>query len=78
MKGIIRLRADHELARLRDAVRLAINDLDLEHRPTWASEAAESAGKEPVGCAMCWPRDGHWPCISRQVCDDLRHALDSR
>ena len=54
------------------AVAEAVAELDAEHRPTWASDAAEAAGKDPIGCETCFPADGSWPCSTRLVADDLR------
>lgn len=53
---------------LRPAVAQAIAELDAEHRPDWSL-----LGKS--GCIICWPKDGGWPCVTRQVADDLRAAL---
>lgn len=63
---------------LREAAEQAVLELCDEHTPTWASDAAKADGKVPLGCAMCWPRDGHWPCISRMIADDLRQALEDQ
>lgn len=69
------LRRDPEIERLRAVIGQAVAELDAEHRPTWASPTAEAAGKEPVGCVICFPADGSWPCVSRMVADDLRACL---
>lgn len=45
----------------------AVAELDAVHRP--------GAGKDPMGCVTCFPVDGGWPCVSRQVADDLRRVL---
>lgn len=63
------------LVKVRDAVVQAIRELDDEHYPTWASDKAKADGKEPIGCSMCWPKDGSWPCVSRLIATDLLHAL---
>lgn len=60
---------------LRDEVATALADLDEKHRPQWSSDEAAAKGKAPIGCALCWPGDGHWPCSSRLIADDLRAAL---
>lgn len=61
--------------RLRATIEQAVEELDAEHWPEWSNNEAERAGKEPVGCGMCWPKDGSWPCSSRMVADDLRKVL---
>lgn len=60
---------------LRDAVQRAIHDLDLEHTPVWSSDTARAVGKDPVGCETCYPRDGHWPCTTLAIINELRDAL---
>lgn len=56
-------------------VRQAVAELDAEHSPSWASAVAQKAGKEPIGCIICYPSDGSWPCVSRMIADDLRLLL---
>ena len=70
------LRAENE--RLREALTTALADLDEEHQPTWSSDEAAAKGKAPIGCTLCWPHDGHWPCSSRLIADDLRAVLFGR
>ena len=53
----------------------AVVELDAEHQPMWASHRSEELGEEPFGCAICFPGDGHWPCVSKAVADDLRKLL---
>lgn len=53
---------------LRRAITAAIADLDAEHHPD-----PELKGRG--GCGMCWPKDGSWPCTTREVADDLRKAI---
>jgi hypothetical protein len=60
---------------LRVAVARAVNELTIEHSPIWSTADAREAGNDPIGCTMCWPRDGHWPCMTRMVADDLQIAL---
>lgn len=62
---------------LREAVVQAIRELDLEHRPLWFSDDAKAAGKVPIGCGVCWPHDGHWPCTTHMIADDLRRVLEA-
>jgi hypothetical protein len=57
------------------AIQRAVRELDAEHQPDWASEQAREAGKDPVGCVMCWPKGGSWPCTSKLIADDLRTAV---
>src|SRR5678816_1570409 len=45
---------DHVRARVMQAVL----ELDAEHVPEWASDTAKQAGKDPIGCVMCFPHDG--------------------
>lgn len=54
---------------LHEAVSTAIGELDVEHRPEWA-------GGKPIGCVICSPGDGSWPCTSRLIADDLRVHID--
>jgi hypothetical protein len=63
-----------EVERLRAVTRQAVGELDSEHAPMWSNDKALATGKEPIGCGMCFPHDGHWPCISRMIADDLRAA----
>ena len=51
---------------LRPAVAQAIADLDAEHYPDNYSRRV---------CVLCYPKCGGWPCVTRQVADDLRAAL---
>lgn len=60
---------------LRDVIRSAVDELEHEHRPLWTSDAMEAAGAPPMGCLVCWPGDGRWPCVTRGVVSDLRRAL---
>jgi hypothetical protein len=60
---------------LRDAVLNAVADLADEHQPQWASDEMKARGKDPLGCVICWPKDGGWPCSTAMVVDDLRAAL---
>jgi hypothetical protein len=53
----------------------AVHELDAEHRPQWADYRAEETGKDPIGCQICFPGDGSWPCVTRMVADDLRALL---
>ena len=64
-----------EVDRMRAAVVTALAELDEEHQPQWSSDEAAAKGKAPIGCTRCWPGDGHWPCSSRLIADDLRAAL---
>jgi hypothetical protein len=59
----------------RTVVARAANELDAEHQPTWASPEMQARGKDPVGCQVCWPNDGDWPCTSSMVALDLRRLL---
>lgn len=60
---------------LRATVQQAVAELDAAHRPQWARPELEARGFDPVGCVICWPSDGHWPCTSRMIADDLREAV---
>lgn len=66
---------DRFLARAGKAVHQAVTELDAEHAPTWTSADGKAAGKEPIGCQVCFPGDGSWPCVTRMVADDLRRLL---
>ena len=48
-----------------DVVREAVEELDAEH---YEDEKVH-------GCVMCWPKDGHWPCTTRLIANDLRRLL---
>ncbi len=50
------------------ALESAIAELDAEHRPD-----PELRGD---GCVMCWPKDGSWPCVTRQIVDELRDVVE--
>lgn len=58
--------AGNDLARLRAAL-AEIRDL---HQPTWTSEAAKAAGKNPWVCELCGTADGHWPCYTHLTAND--------
>lgn len=60
---------------LLDVVKQAVTELDEEHKPMWMSEKAEHTGKDPIGCYICFPHDGSWPCTTRMIADDLRELL---
>lgn len=66
-----------ETERLHRIVRQCVEELDAEHQPEWASPEAKAKGKDPIGCVMCFPSDGSWPCVTRMITDDLR-ALENR
>ncbi len=67
-----------ELERLRGLIREAIADLDDEHRPQWYSAEVKAKGYDPIGCVICFPEDGSWPCVGGMIADDLRAALGDR
>jgi len=62
-------------------IRGAVAELDAEHAPQWVAEGSTGYtliprdGYDPVGCAMCYPHDSSWPCVSRMIADDLRTLL---
>ena len=60
---------------LERAIRDALPQLDDEHAPLWLTPEMEAEGRDPIGCRMCFPGDGSWPCVTRMVADDLAHAL---
>ncbi len=39
-------------------------ELREEHVPQWLTPEMEARGKDPIGCVMCWPQDGSWPCTT--------------
>lgn len=53
---------------LADVVRGVLAELDAEHYPD-----PELKGRG--GCVMCWPKDGSWPCTTRQIADTLRAPM---
>ena len=52
-----------------DTMRAAIRTLDGAHYPTNYDDG------RPELCAACGAADGSWPCVARQVADDLRRAI---
>lgn len=52
------------------------DDLRVEHTPQWSTPEMEARGKDPIGCVLCWPQDGHWPCTAKIVADDLRDLAE--
>jgi hypothetical protein len=56
----------------------AIAELDAEHSPIWVAYGAVGYTDtprndlDPVGCRICYPGDGNWPCVSHMITDDLR------
>ena len=61
-------------ADLLDAIDAQVVELLAEHHPEWASDEQKAKGKDPIGCFMCFPHDGSWPCVSRRIADEM-HAL---
>ena len=59
-----------------EQVEEAIKQFDAEHRPMWSGPNGYTedpiAGKNPIGCRICFPNDGSWPCITREIVNDLR------
>lgn len=49
-------------------------ELESEHRPQWSTPEAKALGKDPIGCMICWPSDGSWPCISKMCVEEIRKA----
>ena len=60
--------------RLRAAIDSLLADMDSDHQPEWASEAAKTAGKDPLWCRFCGAKDGSWPCTHRMALDALKEA----
>lgn len=58
-----------------DRLREALDELTVEHRPMWSAVGRagftldEQPGYKPVGCCMCFPADGSWPCATRLIVD---------
>lgn len=40
-----------------------------------ALDAEHVKAQDVDGCVLCWPSDGHWPCVSRTEIDDLLDLL---
>jgi hypothetical protein len=66
-------------------IRSAIAELNAEHRPQWVAGDNNYGytdkprdGFDPVGCVICYPQDGSWPCTSALVVDDLISLLPDR
>jgi hypothetical protein len=61
-----------------NALKQAVLELDDEHRPQWVNKDAYGYTTEPrddldpVGCVICFPHDGSWPCVSALIARDLR------
>jgi hypothetical protein len=47
-----------------DAAEQALLSILSEHVPQWSTDTAKRSGKHPIGCALCWPSDGSWPCTT--------------
>ena len=60
---------------LKGAVEQAIRELRADHYPIWSSVEAVKADKDPIGCGMCFPHDGSWPCTSSLIADELAAAI---
>ncbi len=59
-----------------EAAEAALRAIGDTHQPMWASDEAEAAGKEPIGCSLCYPSDGRWPCSTRMEADDALRRHD--
>lgn len=60
-----------DVQKLTDAAAAQLRQLDRikaelrgEHVPQWSTPEMEARGKDPIGCVMCWPQDGSWPCTT--------------
>ena len=40
-----------------------------------ALDAEHVMAADVSGCQLCWPGDGHWPCVSRMEIDELLDLL---
>jgi hypothetical protein len=69
------MQPNYEVRYLRGLIRQAVTELDAVHRPMWLTERAEAEGRPPLGCEMCYPGDGSWPCNSAMVANDLREVM---
>jgi hypothetical protein len=56
----------------------AVAEIDADHGPEWADHRAEAMGKEPIGCRICFPGDGSWPCVAKMAADELRVLLEPK
>lgn len=59
------------LVKVRKAAEQAVAELDADHSPLVVQD-----GKKAIGCVLCFPGDGSWPCTARMIADDLRAALN--
>lgn len=64
--GEIRALCD-EIYRLRAVIDRAEQDLCDDHQPLMH-------GAHAIGCQICYPADGSWPCVVRLTLDDLTAA----
>jgi hypothetical protein len=64
-------RLEAETRRLREGIVREGVDLATVHHPL-----VVQPGKDPVGCEVCYPEDGSWPCTSSLIADALRALLD--
>lgn len=55
------LRAAAAQLRQHDRIKAELRE---EHVPQWSTPEMEARGKDPIGCVMCWPQDGSWPCTT--------------
>ncbi len=63
----VKVRAALAIHDLRQVIAAAVDELRAEH---YRDEQVD-------GCAMCWPKDGRWPCTSALIADDLATSLPS-
>lgn len=62
---------------LQDTLAMGVQELRAEHVPQWSTPEMEAKGRDPIGCLVCWPQDGHWPCASKRVADEMATVLNS-
>lgn len=72
--------SDARLRALSRAIEAAVAELDSEHRPyDPRTNTAVSPGLHrtdaKLGCVICWPSDGFWPCPTRMLADELRSLV---
>ncbi len=81
--GLAEAEAERDAAVARaDRLQEALDELTVEHRPMWSAVGRagftldEQPGYKPVGCCMCFPADGSWPCATRLIADAADRGTD--
>lgn len=58
-----------------------VAELFAEHRPQWVAKGSygyteePQDGFDPVGCVICYPQDGDWPCTSFIIAEAIKALI---